>query len=120
MMKKENRLLKNKDFKQVLDAKASISEEEFIVYKKSNKVGRIRIGISVSSKLGNSVVRHKIKRQISEILKEIMDINKSIDVVIIARNKFLHNSYAVNKEKLKKIFTNIENKVERRRRSEKN
>ena len=63
-MKKINRLLKNKDFKNVLDAKKSVACGEFVVYVKNNEFSCLRAGISVSSKIGNSVVRHKIKRQI--------------------------------------------------------
>ena len=67
-MKKENRLLKNYDFKKVLDKKQSIANKEYVIYKYINDLNHIRIGISVSSKLGNSVIRHKIKRQITLIL----------------------------------------------------
>ena len=76
-MKKINRLLKNYDFKKVLDTKHSFANKEYVVYKKSNNLNYIRVGISVSSKLGNSVVRHKIKRQISEMLKDIVTINEN-------------------------------------------
>ena len=103
-MKKENRLLKNKDFKDVLDAKNSVACGEFVVYKKINNLNHARIGISVSSKIGNSVVRHKIKRQISEMIKEIFDISKNIDIVIIVRNRFLNNDFSKNKDYLDKLL----------------
>ena len=103
-MKKENRLLKNKDFKDVLDARNSVACGEFVVYKKINNLNHARIGVSVSSKIGNSVVRHKIKRQISEMIKEIFDVNKNIDIVIIVRNKFLNNTFSKNKLYLEKLL----------------
>lgn len=103
-MKKINRLLKNQDFKKVLDNKKSVANKEFVVYKKQNSLNYVRIGISVSSKVGNSVVRHKIKRQISEMLKDLIDINENSDIVIIVRNKFLENDFTQNKENLKKIL----------------
>ena len=103
-MRKENRLLKNKDFKNVLDARNSVSCEELIIYSKKNLLNRARVGISVSSKIGNSVVRHKIKRQISEIIKEIFDINQNIDIVIIVRKKFLKNDFSKNRNVLRKLL----------------
>lgn len=106
-MKKINRLLKNKDFKNVLDNKKSIANKEFIIYSSKNNLNYIRIGISVSSKLGNSVIRHKIKRQVNEMLKELININKSSDIVIIIRNNFLKNKFLENKESLKKILIKI-------------
>ena len=75
-MKKINRLLKNKDFKSVLNKKKSLANKEYVIYINDNDLNHVRIGISVSSKLGNSVIRHKIKRQVNEMLKEIVDVNK--------------------------------------------
>jgi len=106
-MKKINRLLKNKDFKIVLDNKRSVANKEFVIYKKDNNLNYIRIGISVSSKIGNSVVRHKIKRQINEMLKELINLNENSDIVIIVRNKFLDNKFLDNKEALKKLLSKI-------------
>lgn len=103
-MKKENRLLKNEEFKNVLDARKSVASKEFVVYKKKNALGYSRIGISVSSKIGNSVVRHKVKRQISEMIKEIYDLKSDFDIVIIVRNKFLNNSFVENKAALEKLL----------------
>lgn len=110
-MKKINRLLKNYDFKRVLDNKQSLASKEFVVYKKKNDVGYIRIGVSVSSKIGNSVVRHKIKRQINEMLKDLIKTNQFFDIVIIVRNKFLENNFLQNKENLKKILSKMEKGV---------
>jgi ribonuclease P protein component len=103
-MKKEYRLLKNEEFKNVLDAKKSVASKEFVIYRKKNSLNHARIGISVSSKVGNSVVRHKIKRQISEMLKTFFDTSVNIDIVIIVRNKFLNNSFFENKVVLEKLL----------------
>lgn len=103
-MKKINRLLKNYDFKKVLDKKQSVANKEYVIYKKENEIGYIRIGISVSSKIGNSVVRHKIKRQINEMLKDIVTINRNNDIVIIVRNKYIENDFNTNKNSLIKLL----------------
>lgn len=108
-MKKINRLLKNKDFKNVLEYKKSSACSEFIVYKKENTLNYARIGISVGSKIGNSVVRHRVKRQINEMIKQIFDLNRGEDIVIIVRKGFLNNNFARNGEILNKIINkNIE------------
>ena len=106
-MKKINRLLKNYDFKKVLDEKRSVANKEFVIYIKENNLNYIRVGISVSSKVGNSVVRHKIKRQINEILKEIIDLNQNNDIVIIVRNNYKQNNFIKNKESLSKLLLKI-------------
>lgn len=104
-MKKINRLLKNHDFKKVLDYKHSFANKEYVIYKKNNELNYVRIGISVSSKIGNSVVRHKIKRQINEMLKDIVTINENNDIVIIVRNKYTENEFVENKESLIKLLS---------------
>jgi len=106
-MKKINILLKNKDFKNVLDNKNSVANKEYVVYKINNNLNYIRIGISVSSKLGNSVVRHKIKRQVNEILKDLINININEDIVIIVRKKFIDNKFIDNKESLKSLLKKL-------------
>ena len=100
-MKKINRLLKNQYFKNVLDNKKSIANKEYVVYIKNNELNHVRVGISVSSKIGNSVVRHKVKRQINEFLKELIEINTNNDIVIIVRNNYINNNFITNKESLK-------------------
>lgn len=106
-MKKINRLLKNKDFKNVLDNKKSIANKEYIIYIKENELKHVRLGISVSSKIGNSVVRHKVKRQINEMLKDIININNNYDMVIIVRNKYLSNEYLENKNSINSLISKL-------------
>lgn len=106
-MKKINRLLKNRDFKKVLDNKKSIANKEYVVYIKKNEFNHVRVGISVSSKIGNSVVRHKIKRQINEFLKDLIEIDLTNDIVIIVRNNYINNTFIKNKESLKNLLSKI-------------
>lgn len=56
------------------------------MYVKENDLEINRIGISVSKKVGNSVVRHRLKRLISESYRLHEEIfNSGLDIVIIAR-----------------------------------
>lgn len=112
-MKKINRLLKNKDFKSVLDKRNNVSCGEFVVYAKKNELSYTRIGISVSSKIGNSVVRHKIKRQITEMIRKNISLDDNVDFVIIARNKFLSKSFHENEEILKKMLFKLNKREEK-------
>ena len=99
-MKKEYRLLKNEDFKKVLDFKRNVSRENFTIYQRNNELNHIRVGVSVSSKIGNSVVRHKIKRQVTNMLNKHLNLNLKYDIVIIVRKKYLEKSFQQNSNDL--------------------
>ena len=106
-MKRKYRLLKNEDFKVVLDHRQNVSRGNYTIYYYKNDLDHARVGVSVSSKLGNSVVRHKIKRQFVSMIDEILNFNLNYDVIIIARKKFLDISYKENYDSLKKDIEKI-------------
>ncbi|MCQ2795328.1 MAG: ribonuclease P protein component, partial [Bacilli bacterium] len=84
-MKRENRIRKNSDFKEIISKHHVIKSNEFTIYTNQNSLDHTRIGISVSSKIGNAVTRNKIKRQIKAIIKDLMKLDKNVDIVIIVR-----------------------------------
>ena len=106
-MKKEYRLLKNEDFKTVLDNRKCVSRENFTIYHKTNNLEHCRVGVSVSSKIGNSVVRHKIKRQVVSMLDNHVNIASPIDLVVIVRKKYLDYTYQNNDSVLNKVLKEI-------------
>ncbi len=65
-MKYSESLKKNQDFKEVYKEGKSIANRHLVLYVKKNSLGRNRVGISVSKKVGNSVVRHHLCRLIRE------------------------------------------------------
>jgi len=107
-MKRINRLRKNKDFKFVISKHHSIKSNEFVVYYNNNNENHARIGISVSKKLGNAIVRNKIKRQIKEMVRQTIKLDNKIDIVIVAKEDYLKNNYKNNLEKFKKIIKEIQ------------
>ena len=93
-MKFSESLKKNKDFKQVYSQGKSYANRYLVMYVLKNNTERNRIGISVSKKVGNSIVRHHIKRLVKEVyrLHEIMFQN-GLDIVIIVRQSAKKISY---------------------------
>ncbi len=59
-------LKKNKDFQIVYRKGKSYANRLLVMYIRKNDLGRNRLGISVSKKVGNSVVRHHLTRLIRE------------------------------------------------------
>ena len=65
------------------------------MYVVENNTDRNRLGISVSKKVGNSVVRHRITRLIRESYRLHENIfNSGLDIVVIARNNAAKAGYA--------------------------
>ena len=60
-------LKKNRDFKTVYGNGKSRANKYLVMYVMKNGTEKNRIGISVSKKLGNSVVRHHLTRLIREM-----------------------------------------------------
>ncbi len=86
MMKFSDSLKKNRDFQNVYQNGKSYANKYLVMYVLKNNLGTNRIGISVSKKVGNSVVRHRLTRLVREIyrLHEEM-FNSGLDIVVVAR-----------------------------------
>ena len=93
-MKFSDSLKKNSDFQNVYKNGRSKANRYLVMYALENPLSTNRIGISVSKKVGNSVVRHHLTRLIRESyrLQEEM-FNSSLDIVIVVRNRAKDCSY---------------------------
>ena len=79
-------LKKNKDFKQVYGNGKSYANKCLVMYILKNDLDRNRLGISVSKKVGNSIVRHRLTRLIRESYRlNEENFSKGYDIVVIAR-----------------------------------
>jgi len=79
-------LKKNHQFQTVYKSGISHANKYLIMYIMENSTNVNRVGISVSKKVGNSVVRHRVTRLIRESYRLHENIfNSGLDIVIIAR-----------------------------------
>ena len=85
-MKYSESLKKNKDFQLVFKCGKSYANKYLVMYIKENNTRKNRLGISVSKKVGNSIVRHRLTRLIRESYRLQEDrFRCGIDIVVIAR-----------------------------------
>lgn len=89
-MKKRDIVTKNQDFSKIIQNSKYIKNNLFAIYYKENNLKNERFGISVSKKIGNAVVRNKIKRQMKNIIDKNKNLfKKEIDYIIIIRRGIL-------------------------------
>ena len=86
--------MKNKDFQVVYKNGKSYANKYLVMYLLNNNKEENRLGISVSKKVGNSVVRHRVTR----LIREAYRLNKEkflngYDIVVIARSSANGKTY---------------------------
>ena len=104
----KNSLKKNEDFKKVFDEKKSCANKYLILYYRENELDVNRLGIQVSKKVGNSVVRHRLTRLIRESYR--LNENKfkhGYDLVVIARSDAKGKTYKEIEDALLHLGTNL-------------
>ena len=88
-------LKSNRDFNQVYSRGKSFANKYLVMYVLENGTDRNRLGISVSKKVGNSVVRHRVTRLIRESYRLHENIfNSGLDIVVVARVSAKDTGYA--------------------------
>ena len=79
-------LKKNEAFQIVFRRGKSYANRYLVMYIMKNELEQNRIGISVSKKVGNSVVRHRLTRLIRESYRlHQNELKSSYDMIVIAR-----------------------------------
>ena len=87
-------LKKNYQFQHVYREGKSYANKYMVMYLVENNSEKNRLGICVSKKVGNSVVRHRITRLIRESYRLHENIvNSGLDIVVIARKSAASVSY---------------------------
>lgn len=83
---KTARLRKRRQFEILSRTGSKFQSAHFVVIRKSNDAIESRLGITVSRRVGNSVVRNRIKRQVREFFRRHRaDLPHATDFLVIAR-----------------------------------
>lgn len=104
-MKIVNRIKDSKDFALTIKKGRTYRNDSFVIHIAKTDSDHTRVGVSVSTKIGNAVVRNRVKRQIRAMADSLIDYSKqSYDIVIIARKPFLDVGFHDNKSLLSELL----------------
>ena len=104
-LKRHARLLRSADFDRTLRSGRRAASEYLAVFVSDNELGRPRVGLAVSRKLGNAVVRNRIKRRLRELVRPLVTrATGGRDVVIVARARASDAEFARLRQEIEMLW----------------
>ena len=100
------RLKKNKDFTRVYNRGESYGCKNLVIYSLPNK-DQFRVGFSISKKVGNAVIRNRIRRYLKESLRLLEPQGQGCDIIFIARKPARDNNFFEIKRSVQYLFKKI-------------
>lgn len=102
-MRKEQRLRKAKDFAAVRRDGRSWADKPLVLAARRNGLGVTRFGFIIGKRIGNAVVRNRIKRRLKEISR-LTDVQEGWDIVFIARSDATSADYQILSSSARELF----------------
>lgn len=94
MLSQKYRLKKRKEFNYIFKNGKSYSCKYLIINYLPTKLPELKVGFSVSKKIGNAVVRNKVKRRLREAFKASQpNIDTNYNYIFVARKGIENISY---------------------------
>jgi ribonuclease P protein component len=88
ILRREYSLRRNKEFRYVYRRGKSVSDKYFVLIYIKTKTPRLKVGFSVSKKLGNAVHRNKVKRRMKEAFFSMLtDVSQTSLIVFVPRER---------------------------------
>lgn len=97
-------LKKNKEFQKVYRSGKSYANKFLVIYVLFTDNNKNRIGFAAGKKLGNAVIRNRVKRLLREVYRQNkIENNCSRDIIIVGRNAAVKAKYGDIEKAYKEI-----------------
>ena len=109
-MKRYEMVKKHEDFNTIINTGKKVSNKYMIIFSKEKTFLKPNFGIAVGKKIGNAVMRNKMKR----IFRNLVDNNRLLfknyhNYIIMIKKEAINTSYQTLDEAMKKILKKEEN-----------
>lgn len=103
---KSERLTQRPQFQQVMNRGEKRRIDRICtVFFLPNELGRKRLGIIASKKIGNAVARNRAKRKIREVFRALKgSIGPAVDIVVISGKDLVPLPFSVLEKKMSKVL----------------
>jgi ribonuclease P protein component len=109
-MKREERLTKPEQYTRVYNEGSSCADQLLVLKATPNHLEFSRFGISVSKRIGNAVVRNRVKRVLREILRSAT-VTPGWDIILIARGPSAGGDYQRLQKSITSLLTRMQTKA---------
>lgn len=93
-MNKKLKIRNNREFRKVYDKGKSIANKHLVMFYIKNGLDYNRVGFSTTKKLGNAIIRNRVKRLIKESYRlNNHELTNGYDIVFLARVRANNASY---------------------------
>ena len=106
-MKKKNIIKEKKDFDKIFKLRNQFNSKYTYIYISDNLFNYQRFGICVSKKIGNAVLRNKIKRQIKDIIDKSKLQFMPKDYIIVVKKSICTTKYLEIQNDIVNAFNKI-------------
>lgn len=105
---REHRIAGSREFRAIYDAGLKVNSASFVLFGRANKLEHHRLGLTVSRKIGGSVIRNRVKRLFREVFrKSSEEIPHHFDLIVNAKRNCINVAF----ERLRSEFISAARKL---------